>query len=196
MYQEMPYNARELILDYNEHILYTYNLSAARDYLSAAVKTAQFCLVTDKRLYAYSVDDLTPAMVYDINCIEGYSYTYIKKKRKLLYMLYAIPCLLIAALFFIAHNAAWNYGASGAIGVVFFFLTALIFVVLAVGSVIKAFHNMNRELHTIMHITAKDGSELRLEIMSTNTNEAKKLERAIQSAKSSQYAENPELFLY
>ena len=56
MYQDLPGNAMELVIDENEQMLYVCTLKNMRDFLSGDEKCGGFCFITTERVYSYRLE--------------------------------------------------------------------------------------------------------------------------------------------
>ena len=196
MYQDLPDNAMELVIDENEQILYACPLRKMRDMLSGDEKADDFCFITTERVYFYHLDnDEMQVKVCDIEEIEKTSYHISKRKREMLALLWCIPSAAVAALFyFSAVGILFNGLAQGFSGVMFF-ANAILLALLTIAIIIIAFSRYAKSAHAVMDVKIKgDDETFSVSLTSAVTDDVKDFERELRRAKAMRRAENPETF--
>lgn len=197
MYQDLPGNAMELVIDENEQILYAVTLKNMRDFLSGDEKSDGFCFVTTERVYSYRLEKgEIVSKVCDIKDVEKVSYHVEKRKKELLAMLWCIPAALIAVLLYsVAKGVIFTGLAEGFAGVMFI-ANAVLLILLALAIIIIAFSRYAKSSYAVMDVKIKGDDEIiSIKLPSAVTEEVKTFERELRRAKAMQNATNPEAFL-
>ena len=202
MYQELPNEGENLLIENDEHVIAVHNLAAMRDFMSGQENYEQFCIITSERLYSYKQEKgKTEAAVFDVDDVKTVSYNMKHNHKILLMLLYVLLVIAVAVLLLLASkwsmDTALKRGknAAYAFGVVFFYLIGYILILAAIVAVFRIIKAWRYETKAVVNIQMRSGEILTVALKNRATNDMRSLENAIRAARYARKTDNTDLFL-